>query len=393
VISFLANALWQPFLLAAAVLVIDATCRRSAANVRYWIAIAALCGAVAMPIVSAIPRGGTTSGKFTLVEPDLTARMATMIVTTYFAIVAIAALRLVRRWRNARRLTSDTISTPVTIGVFRPTILVPRFLTDPDLVAAAIAHETAHIRRRDYLVHLAIEIVSLPLAFHPAIVLLRRRIGELREMACDAIAASDRPGYARALVAIASLARTHAPAGALAMATTSIERRIASLRGKSHRLLTLVAPVVFAIVASLLFVAGCRNAAHPVVGVNLSGHWTLDRSASRLGRLQPYRAFETTIIHQGDHLSVKQTRTLHSNAQQHVAWSVITDGVERPFAAVPMARGTARWEDHHLVLDMHAPDHTEHAAAYIENEELVIEGGVHRRRGDDSYRVVFRRQP
>jgi BlaR1 peptidase M56 len=388
VIAFLANALWQPCLLALAALVIDALCRRAAANVRYWIAIAALAGAVAMPIVSAIPRsGGGSTG--VAVKADLDASTARAITVAYLGIVAIAAVRLARRWRSARKLTAETIATPITVGVLEPRILIPRFLEDPDLVAAAVAHETAHIQRRDALVQLLVEIVSLPLALHPAAIVLKRRIAELREMACDELAATDRQAYAKALVAIASLARHRAPAGALAMATTSIERRIASLRTAPRRAATIAAATAFAIVGSLLFVAGCRNAVHPTVASNFSGTWTLDRTASRLGRpLAPYRAFEQTITHDRDRLTVRQVRTTAEGIER-VAWSVTTDGVERPVDA--SGRGRARWQDRKLVLEMRDPGHTERAAAFLENGSLVIEGDVRNAARTDTYRAVFRR--
>lgn len=384
-ISFLANAVWQPFLLMAAAIAVDAIFRRAAANVRYWIAIAALTGAVAMPIVSAIPRGG---GGAVAVEADIDVATAEAITLTYFAVVAIAAVRLARRWRNARKLTSDTIATPVTIGIVKPAILLPRFLTDPELVAAAIAHETAHIRRRDSLVQLLIEIVSLPLVFHPAVIVLRRWIAELREMACDEIAATDRHAYARALVAIASLARRHAPAGALAMAATSIERRIVSLRTGARRASTIVAAATFAVIATLLAVAGCRNAVHPVVATNLSGDWTLDRNASRGDPLAQYRTFHATITHEGDRLVVRQLRTSNRGIER-VAWAVTPDGVERPVDS--RGRGRARWQDSRLVLEMRDPGHSERATAYLENEALVIEGETRNAVRTDTYRAVFRR--
>lgn len=387
-ITFLANAWWQPFLLAGAAMAVNAVCRRAPANIRYWIAIAALAGTVAMPIVSAIPTGGGGGGMTR--GADLDARTAFAITIVYLATVAVASIRLRRRWWLARRLTADSIATPVTIGVIRPVILLPRFLTDPELVAAAVAHETAHVRRRDYLVYLLIEIITLPLAIHPAVILLKRRIGELREMACDSIAATEHPTYSRALVTIASLARSQVPISALAMASTSIERRIASLRVPSRRSAGVAAITAFAIVATLLFAAGCRNAAHPTVGRNLSGNWLLDRKASRGAPLAAYRTFRQTITHEGDRLAVRQVRTTDDGVER-VDWSVRTDGVERPVDA--LGRGRARWQDQRLVLEMRDPGHTERAAAFIENEALVIEGEVGNEIGTDRYRAVFRRTP
>jgi hypothetical protein len=368
-------------------MIVNAAFARTSANARYWIAIAALVGSIAMPIISALPSRGIATTAVA-VPADLEAGTAAAITIAYLALVAVAGIRLARRWWLARKLTSDTIATPVTIGVLRPVILLPRFLTDPELVAAAVAHETAHVRRRDYLVQLLTEIASLPLAFHPAIVLLKRRIGELREMACDESAATDRPAYARALVEIASLATRHTPAGALAMATSSIERRIASLRVQSPRSTATLAIATFAFVATLLFVTGCRYAAHPSVGANLSGDWTLDRAASTLGPLRAYTAFRQSIRHDGNHVAVKQTR-FTSRGVERVNWAVTTDGVERPVDA--RGTGSARWQDQRLVLEMHDPGHSEHASAWVDDDTLTIEGETRGKRGVSTYRAVFRR--
>jgi hypothetical protein len=101
---------------------------------------------------------------------------------------------------------SCAVDGPVTFGVLRPVVLLPPWLTGEDLVAAALAHEMAHIRRRDYLRVLVLETLLLPLAFHPAAVWLRRKLEDSRELAADEMAASLVGGrsYARSLIAIAA---------------------------------------------------------------------------------------------------------------------------------------------------------------------------------------------
>jgi len=62
-------------------------------------------------------------------------------------------------------LESAAIENPVTVGVFRPAILLPSKLL-PVLgeqeLSAVVAHEFGHIRRRDFLVHALCELISLP---------------------------------------------------------------------------------------------------------------------------------------------------------------------------------------------------------------------------------------
>jgi beta-lactamase regulating signal transducer with metallopeptidase domain len=115
-------------------------------------------------------------------------------------------------------LKSTDIEEPVTVGVFHPAIVLPSKLL-PALgqheLSAVFAHEYAHIRRRDFLVHILCEVVSLPVAWHPGIWYLKSKISQTRELACDehaAVQLGKRRLYARTLLRLASLCM-HAPHG------------------------------------------------------------------------------------------------------------------------------------------------------------------------------------
>jgi TonB family protein len=72
---------------------------------------------------------------------------------------------------------------------------------------AALAHECAHITRRDYAKNLFYEYVAAVVAYHPAAWLMRRRIAETRELVCDEMAAGavgGRPEYAASLLRLAT---------------------------------------------------------------------------------------------------------------------------------------------------------------------------------------------
>jgi len=122
--------------------------------------------------------------------------------------------------RNAHLATSSDIPGPVTIGISQRLLLLPtgwlETLRAEDL-DAAIAHEFAHMYRRDFAKNLVYEVLSLPIAWHPALWLTRSRIAESRELLCDALAAEAVAGkqqYARSLVRLASefAHRTQRPA-------------------------------------------------------------------------------------------------------------------------------------------------------------------------------------
>jgi len=87
-------------------------------------------------------------------------------------------------------LVSEEVTGPVTLGALRPAILLPpRFLDDAsqDEALSALGHEMAHVRRRDYAVNLLCEALLLPVAFHPAVRLVRRRAKTFAAAAIDCL--------------------------------------------------------------------------------------------------------------------------------------------------------------------------------------------------------------
>jgi hypothetical protein len=107
-------------------------------------------------------------------------------------------------------LGSPDLAGPVTVGAWRPRVLLPSRFFDsasPDETASALGHELAHVRRRDCAVNLLCETLLLSIAFHPAVRLVRRRLTETREMACDEAVVDGlvRPrAYARSLLSLAA---------------------------------------------------------------------------------------------------------------------------------------------------------------------------------------------
>lgn len=134
---------------------------------------------------------------------------------------------------------SRDIAGPVIVGALRPRLLLPpRFLEALSLTEldAALAHELAHLQRRDYALHLALQTLVLPLRWHPLAWVALARIEASREAACDALAAEALNGprsYARSLVKLAHWIGAASPARnphALGLFESgSLERRIMQL--------------------------------------------------------------------------------------------------------------------------------------------------------------------
>ncbi|MDB5323845.1 MAG: Antirepressor regulating drug resistance protein [Phycisphaerales bacterium] len=139
--------------------------------------------------------------------------------------------------RPPRLLTGTDVPGPLLLGIVRPTIVLPAELLDAGIqtIQAVLAHELAHVRRRDLAWTWLGATVGVLFFFHPLVWLARREERGAEEMACDelAIAVSrvQACDYARALVAVA--ARAFAPAPALAAGVVDsrkvLEQRILAM--------------------------------------------------------------------------------------------------------------------------------------------------------------------
>ncbi len=110
---------------------------------------------------------------------------------------------------RAKLRLSGRIASPISIGVFRASILLPESLAQempPEQLRPILLHELAHIRMGDYAVNVVQRFIEALLFFHPFVYLLNRRVRRLREEICDNWVLSRLPDaivYAKALTALA----------------------------------------------------------------------------------------------------------------------------------------------------------------------------------------------
>src|SRR3984893_12308299 len=202
--------------------------------------------------------------------------LAAVLLTLYVLFLGYRGVRLFRAWQRTRRIKrsarivelseslrriieecqtafqitpvsvhcSNSVSVPITVGVRKPLVILPEELlreADDEVLASSIGHEIVHVRRRDYLLNLIYEFLYLPLSFHPAAALVRRRINQTRELCCDELVADrlvQADVYARSLVRLAGSApqlRNLAPTTSVGIADADIlEVRIMSLLNRSE---------------------------------------------------------------------------------------------------------------------------------------------------------------
>jgi beta-lactamase regulating signal transducer with metallopeptidase domain len=171
---------------------------------------------------------------------SLSATVVHWLVGVYGATILFGMFRVTQAWRAARRLVEDSrettvctcevahlqgygerlgvrlpefrescaVSSPMIVGLVSPVLLLPEGFGrhTHDEVRAALCHELAHVKRRDYLVNLICQVVALPVSWHPVTHAVQQRIRRTREMVCDAMAAREmlsEISYAKCLLAMA----------------------------------------------------------------------------------------------------------------------------------------------------------------------------------------------
>ncbi len=128
-----------------------------------------------------------------------------------------------------------------TIGWRRPVIVLPADWVDwsDDELLAVLAHEVAHVCRRDYPMRLIAYVVAALHFYHPLIHWLTRRLVQEQELAADTLAATLAGGRRRYLRALSRIAlrqddRPNVWPGSIALPVSSrfLMRRIEMLRAK-----------------------------------------------------------------------------------------------------------------------------------------------------------------
>lgn len=83
---------------------------------------------------------------------------------------------------------SELVTSPVTIGFWKPVILVPMAAINhltPEQLEAVLLHELSHIRRYDFLINLLINFIQTILYFNPFVKAFVKTVEREREKSCD----------------------------------------------------------------------------------------------------------------------------------------------------------------------------------------------------------------
>lgn len=174
--------------------------------------------------------------------------------------------------------TSPNVTMPMTVGAFKPIIVLP-----PNLAAhlsasefdSVVAHELAHIRRWDYLTNLLQRFTQALLFFHPVVWFIGQQLMIERELACDdwAVKMCEPRRYASCLTRLVEMlgdSRPLAAAAGILFGKHVISRRVEMILNRERNATTAVSKpaVAYAIGLAALLVAAC-SLLSPVVAVPL----------------------------------------------------------------------------------------------------------------------------
>ncbi|MBF9219950.1 M56 family metallopeptidase [Hymenobacter ruricola] len=183
-------------------------------------------------------------------------------------LAALAARSGVRR--PVALLESALVQVPLVVGHVRPVILLPLGAVAGLSAAhleAILAHELAHVLRRDYLVNLLQTVAESLFFYHPAVWFMARCVRTERENCCDdtatALCGGDSLRLARALTALAEWSQS-------AVVTTSPRLALAAMGGRGA-LLNRVRRLVQRRPAAPTLAEGCMAGALVLGGLGLLG--------------------------------------------------------------------------------------------------------------------------
>jgi TonB family protein len=262
VASYVVNAVWEVALIVAVAWLTSQLLKRLGPQAEHMVWVAALAMAVvtpAVPVLRSLPllvtgsRMGSAAAVITTASGDggaaahgsvfalsafwmwwLLAGYAATLV--YFAgrltLKLIAAVRMLSStspvtftpeqdeiWRSCARafelrgvqvLACAKARGPAALRLRMPFLLLPPYFSSnctPQDFLSAIAHECAHLKRRDFQKNLLYELSSLLLAFHPLIRVIQSGIAQTREMICDGMVTEEHVEagtYARSLLRLAA---------------------------------------------------------------------------------------------------------------------------------------------------------------------------------------------
>ncbi len=184
--------------------------------------------------------------------------------------------------RGIRIRQSDRISSPLTYGIFRPVILMPKTTDWEDIqrLQYVLQHEYVHIRRFDMIRKLVAALVLCIHWFNPAVWLMYLVYNRDIELSCDErvirrFGESSKPLYAKALIAMEEKRNSLQPLSN-SFSKNAIEERIkAVMKTKKVTVWAAIISIAVIVIIILVFATSANIAEHDEQeNTNLAGEDT-----------------------------------------------------------------------------------------------------------------------
>jgi TonB family protein len=263
--NLLIDSALRSTLILAIAWIITLALRRSSADLRHRIWLAALGGVALLPLIEWIAPSFLSSGRILENVPTLAAfagapaaaarsgakvpwlaaiwmtGAALVLLRLAIGLMRIAKLSRAARFERDNIRVSDQVNTPLTWGVVRPVVLLPAYSAEwsDDQRETVLSHERAHIARHDWLWQIVTRLVAAVFWFHPLVWLAVGALRSEAERAADdrVLASGAAPtDYAERLLEVARRMSGPTLIGGVAMTRGSeVERRVREILDSSRR--------------------------------------------------------------------------------------------------------------------------------------------------------------
>ncbi len=232
---------------------------------------------------------------------------------------------------------TDRIASPLTYGVLRPVILLPRTTDwdDTEALIYVLEHEFTHIRRFDALYKLVLAIAVSVHWFNPAVWLMWLLANRDLELACDEAVVNTfgpdaRAGYASALIRMEERKSGLHPLASHFSAQTARVRILAIMKTRKKSVFVMALATILVIVVTLIF--GTNGMPGSIDNVQFATRNEVIQAFQQdsIEKLQKKYADHTVIFHDPltyddlsamiERIDVKQTRLVDHDPYTHYGY-------------------------------------------------------------------------
>lgn len=174
--------------------------------------------------------------------------------------------------RPVQVLQSDRLSTPLTYGLWRPVVVLPKTLDwqDERQLLIILTHEFTHIKRFDILTKWLLAAASCVHWFNPLVWFMLILANRDIELSCDAavvrtMGESLKASYASALISLEETKSIFMPLGSYFCKNSVEERVVSIMKIKKTSILGIALSVALVVCTTIAFATTAQNAESPSV--------------------------------------------------------------------------------------------------------------------------------